>query len=63
MTLTMDNGLKVNQLSIIKVENQLITVALARVNGHREKAAELLGISTRQLKRRITRRRASDEII
>jgi len=48
-------------LNIATVENKLITVALARTSGHRGDAAELLGISLRSLKRKITKRRAKDK--
>ena len=39
-----------------KVEDQLITIALAETNGHRVKAAEILGMSERTLQRRIQKR-------
>ena len=47
--------------NIKEIENKLITVALARSAGHRGDAAELLGISMRSLKRKITLRRKTNE--
>jgi len=46
-----------------KTENQLITIALAMHNGHREKTAEFLGISKRSLKRKITMRKKVDQYL
>jgi len=38
----------------------LITIALARTDGNREKAARLLNIGVRALQRKISRRRKND---
>jgi len=51
---------KESMFNIKDIENKLITVALAR-SANRSDAAELLGISLRSLKRRITARRAADK--
>ena len=52
---------KESMFNIKDIENKLVTMALARTSGHRGDAAELLGISLRSLKRRITKRRAADK--
>lgn len=43
-------------LNLKRIENQLITIALAWTNGNRETAAVLLGISIRTLWRKIRER-------
>ena len=43
-----------------KCENQMITIALARANGNRIHAAEILGIPVKTLHSRIRERRADD---
>jgi len=42
------------------VQDKLITIALAQVNGHRIKAAKLLGMPVRTLQRRIKKRKEKD---
>jgi len=42
------------------IQDKLITIALALTNGHREKAAKLLGMPVRTLQRRIKRRKEKD---
>jgi len=55
---------KIDTVNILqKTENQLITIALAMHNGHREKTAEFLGISKRSLKRKITMRKKVDQYL
>ena len=44
-----------------EMENKLITIALAKVDGNRRKAAELLGIPVRKLQRRIAERVKNDK--
>jgi len=43
-----------------EVENKLITIALASTDGHRVKAAKLLGMSIRSLYRKIWERRNNE---
>ena len=47
-------------LDLKRVENQLVTVALAVTNGNRETAAALLGVSVRTLLRKIRERTETD---
>ena len=43
-------------------ENKLITIALAKTEGNRHKAAKLLGISENTLRRRINERISADAL-
>jgi len=44
-----------------EVENQMITITLAAVSGHRNKAALLLGIDIRTLQHKLAKRIALDK--
>jgi hypothetical protein len=48
-----DGAIVLDSLDITTAEQRLIEVALARTNGNRTKAAELLGISIRTLRSRL----------
>ena len=50
-----------SDLNIKEARDKLITIALARTNGSREKAAELLGISRRHIYKLIRERLNRDE--
>ena len=50
-----------NSLNLKVIEDQVITIAMARADGHRGTAAKLLGISDRTLQRKLRIRSKKDE--